>query len=224
MSFLDEALKAACAAARKYKLTPYVAAVATAQACLESGYGKYVGKDVNTGKYSYNLFGIKGTGPAGSVVLKTWEVYDGKKVNIQAKFRSYHNYTESFEDYMKLISTARFKTGGPLIYQKALDVKDDPDAYARSIQACGYATDPDYAKKLIAIMDRERLREKAKEEYVNMELADWQKEAGEKALDSLSKKNLVSNPDEWKEKLAENVPNWLLFVMLDRITKAGPGV
>ena len=48
------------------------AALQTAQAILETGWGQSVPVDKYTGRLSSNLFGIKGTGPAGSVVSNTW--------------------------------------------------------------------------------------------------------------------------------------------------------
>lgn len=51
------------------------------------------------------------------------------------------------------------------------------------------------------------------------EISKTEQEYGEKALDSLAKKGFVANPETWKQKLGEPVPNWLFFVMLDRVTK-----
>lgn len=49
------------------------------------------------------------------------------------------------------------------------------------------------------------------------ELKQWQQTMGEKAIDTLSKEGLLSNPDEWKQKLGETPPNWLFFEMLRRV-------
>lgn len=57
------------------------------------------------------------------------------------------------------------------------------------------------------------------------ELANWQKEQGEKALDSLNMKKdtkgnaIVNSPADWKNKLGENVPGWLFWSIIDRISK-----
>jgi N-acetyl-anhydromuramyl-L-alanine amidase AmpD len=62
-------------------------------------------------------------------------------------------------------------------------------------------------------------------ELIKMELAKWQEEMGIKSLDSLSKKKdnsgnpIVNSPDTWKENLAENVPQWLFWSIIDRISK-----
>ncbi|EKM5753210.1 glucosaminidase domain-containing protein, partial [Cronobacter sakazakii] len=47
------------------KVTPTArrpARITTAQAILEAGYGKSVPTDINSKKYSYNIFGIKAHG------------------------------------------------------------------------------------------------------------------------------------------------------------------
>ena len=132
------------------------AAVMIAQAILETGWGKSVCKDINTGQYSYSLFNIKGTGPAGSVLVWTWEEYNGKSVKIKDSFRAYHNYAESFADYAKLIT-------GASRYKPAVAVANDPIAYAYKIKECGYATDSAYPGKLINLMETWNLIERVKE-------------------------------------------------------------
>lgn len=119
--------------------------VMTAQAVLETGWGRYITKDRNTGRTSHNLFNIKGAGPAGSTEAVTAEYYGGKKQTVVAKFRAYHSFEESFDDYARLLTEA-------LRYAPAMKAKDDPEEFARQLQACGYATDPRYAEKLISIM------------------------------------------------------------------------
>jgi flagellum-specific peptidoglycan hydrolase FlgJ len=71
------------------------AAITTAQGILETGYGKHIPVDMDNGKFSYNLFGIKGIGPAGFVSIYTHEVIDNKRIKIIAKFKAYNNYQES---------------------------------------------------------------------------------------------------------------------------------
>jgi hypothetical protein len=50
-------------------------------------------------------------------------------------------------------------------------------------------------------------------------LEKWQKEQGLKALDSLTKKGIIENPTNWKNKMGDSVPVWLLFTMFDRMSK-----
>jgi flagellum-specific peptidoglycan hydrolase FlgJ len=76
----------------------YPASVTTAQAILESGYGKQIPTDRKTDQYSFNLFGIKGSGPAGSVYCGTQEENsDGKRIKIKDYFRAYYSFEQSVE-------------------------------------------------------------------------------------------------------------------------------
>ena len=52
-----------------------------------------------------------------------------------------------------------------------------------------------------------------------MAITKTEQKYGEDAVNSLAKKGLVANPEIWTKKMGESVPNWLFFVMLDRITK-----
>jgi hypothetical protein len=115
------------------------AAVTLAQAALETGWGASTIGDAK------NLFGIKGVGPAGSVVHNTGEVYNGVAVRENATFRKYNNYVESIMDHDRLLSQGAR-------YQGAMAVRNDPEAFARAIHQAGYATDPSYSDKLIKIM------------------------------------------------------------------------
>lgn len=127
------------------------ASIIIAQACLETGYGKYVCKDIVTGKDSKNLFNIKGIGNNGFVLVWTTEYYDGVKTKVQARFKAYKTYEDSFADYAKLLLINRYKP--------AMAVKDNPIEFANKLYECGYATDPNYADKLIWIMKNYRLLE-----------------------------------------------------------------
>ncbi|HHT48090.1 MAG TPA: hypothetical protein GXZ98_02185 [Firmicutes bacterium] len=124
-----------------------------AQAALETGWLRAPVTDLETGRNSYNLFNIKGQGPAGSVKAYDHQYINGRLVKRVHQFRAYHNYEESFIDYAQLI------TENPR-YQPALAVAEDPEAYVRRIQQAGYAEDPRYAEKLIQIM-RKYIRDEA---------------------------------------------------------------
>jgi flagellar protein FlgJ len=178
--FIDSVLPSAINIQKQTRLP---AAAMVAQACLETGYGKYVIKDKDTGRFSYNLFGIKGKGPAGGAKTLTTEYKGTKPYQVVAEFRAYHNYEESFADYAKLITQNSR-------YARAVAVRNDPVAYAEAIQNCGYATDPEYAKKLINIMSRWGLINQ-----VRKQVQDYRRAA----LDKLAKKanfNSPHSPDE----------------------------
>ena len=120
------------------KRTGVPASVTLAQAALETGWG---GSSIGDAK---NLFGIKGTGPAGTIRVSTKEFRNGRMVNEYANFRKYHSWAESIEDHGRLLQNSR--------YSPAMKYKNNPDQFAREIHKAGYATDPNYSSKLIGIM------------------------------------------------------------------------
>ncbi|WP_405112410.1 glucosaminidase domain-containing protein [Paenibacillus sp. FSL K6-1217] len=120
------------------------ASLTIAQAALESGWGTS-----SLTVKANNLFGIKGSGPAGSMPFKTTEYRNGQAVQISAPFRSYHNWGESVADHSALITEG--VSWNRQLYSKAIGV--DGKTAAREMAAAGYATDPDYAAKLIRIMN-----------------------------------------------------------------------
>lgn len=122
------------------------ASIIIAQACLETGYGKSVCKDINSGLDSKNLFNIKGEGSNGHVTVWTTEFYSGVRTKVQANFRAYKTYEDSFADHARLLLTNRYKP--------CMAVKNDSIKFAQKLYDCGYATDPKYASKLIWIMNQ----------------------------------------------------------------------
>lgn len=116
------------------------ASVTIAQAILESGWGKS-----GLTRVANNYFGIKGTGPAGYVVMPTSEYINGRWITVNSRFRKYHNAEESFTDHARFFLENRN-------YAEALKHIDDPFRFAREIQRAGYATAPNYSNALISIM------------------------------------------------------------------------
>lgn len=64
-------------------------------------------------------------------------------------FASYKNIAECFDTHGRYLSLSK-------IYRNARSAKS-PEAFARELYKAGYATDPDYALKLITIMRRYKL-------------------------------------------------------------------
>jgi flagellar protein FlgJ len=114
------------------------------QAGHETGWGKSEIKNAD-GSSAFNLFGIKaGKGWTGKVAeITTTEFINGKAQKVTAKFRAYASYEDSFRDYARLI------TNSPR-YEKAQATAKTGSAvaYAAELQKAGYATDPEYARKL----------------------------------------------------------------------------
>ena len=115
------------------------AAVTIAQAIDESGWGQSA-----LAIRDHNLFGIKGTGPAGTDMLPTQEYQNGQYVTVNAPFRVYHNVAQSIADHGHLLATSSS-------YQHAMADRHLPDAFATDLTGV-YATDPHYGSNLIAIM------------------------------------------------------------------------
>ncbi len=116
-----------------------------AQAALETNWGKSMPRDAN-GTSSNNLFGVKAGGPwtGGSVTADTQEYQAGTAVNTAAQFRSYDNRAQSLQNYVQLIR-------GNARYAGALNTGSNVQAFATALQRGGYATDPQYARKVSAV-------------------------------------------------------------------------
>ncbi len=139
------------------RLTPHAEAVARelgvtpravlAQAALETGWGEHVIRRAD-GSSSHNYFGIKAAnGWRGEVVsVPTTEYVDGRAVTVEARFRAYDSAAAAFADY------GRFISENPR-YREALANGTDEARYAHGLAAAGYATDPRYAEKIIAIIE-----------------------------------------------------------------------
>lgn len=126
-------------------------AVLLAQAALETGWGQRMIQRPD-GSSSFNLFGIKAGGAwdGDKVAVSTLEFEGGVPRRQRAQFRAYESLGASFEDYAKLLSENSR-------YHRALDRRSDPGEFLGALQEAGYATDPNYAKKIHAILDGETL-------------------------------------------------------------------
>ena len=139
-------------ARQSWEKTGLSAALQTAQSIHETGWGQSVGVDKYTGRLSYNLFGIKGSGPAGKVTITTWEVYNGIRYTVDDDFRAYNSIDESWVDYNAfLLERER--------YQPVRDTMYDGTQAAWALSRAGYATDPEYALRLIRLMELYNLNE-----------------------------------------------------------------
>ena len=112
------------------------------QAGHETGWGRSEIKNAD-GSNSFNLFGIKATKAwTGKVAeITTTEYINGAAQKVTAKFRAYDSYEDSFRDYARLINNSPR-------YEQARAKTDSAVAYAAELQKAGYATDPEYARKL----------------------------------------------------------------------------
>ncbi|WP_031572044.1 glucosaminidase domain-containing protein [Rheinheimera texasensis] len=148
--FVKGILPAARQAARQLGLEPLAL---VAQAALETGWGQRMFKAVD-GRESYNLFGIKAQPDwQGNVaVVDTLEYRQGIARQEKAKFRVYDSLQAGLQDYVDFIRQQPR-------YQDAVAVSNDTANYFQQLQAAGYATDPNYAQKILQVMNGSVLKE-----------------------------------------------------------------
>lgn len=112
------------------------ASITLAQAILESNWGRSAP--------GFNLFGMKGRGPAGSVRRRVVEYHHGRRSRPWADFRAYDDPSQSVRDHGEMVGSKRY-------YAKAREAGDDVAGFARGLQG-SYATDPRYASKLVRMI------------------------------------------------------------------------
>jgi flagellar protein FlgJ len=143
-AFIEAIRPAAERAAKSLGVSPRAI---MAQAALETGWGRSMPVD-ESGRSSLNLFGIKATGnwrgPVAASV--TTEFVDQRSTRQVERFRAYESIEQSIADHANLLSGSRR-------YAAVLNSGDDIAAYATALQRGGYATDPHYARKLVAVAE-----------------------------------------------------------------------
>lgn len=118
------------------------AEVTLAQYKLESNNGKRMPAGSN------NPFGIKAQKGKPYVESETTEVINGVTEHLTQRFRKFDSIQDAFEEHARLLAT------NP-VYEKARKVENDPKAFADALTG-SYATDPNYGKKLKAVIDELR--------------------------------------------------------------------
>lgn len=132
-----------------YTETNLFASVNLAQIALETGWLAFLPFDRVSGQNSFNLYGIKGHGPAGSVYAYTQEYERGNWVTVLAQFSAYSSFLQSMQERVAILT-------GSARYQPLFKAKN-AYAQAHALQDCGWATDPFYARKLIELIDEFQL-------------------------------------------------------------------
>jgi flagellum-specific peptidoglycan hydrolase FlgJ len=128
--------------------TKIPASFTVAEAALESGWGTSA---LATG--GFNLFGVKAdrAWKGMTLTLRTREYIHRQWVMVPALWRKYPDWRGCMDDH------AAFLLDNPR-YKAAFDHKDGEE-FARAVAAAGYATDPDYANKLCAVIRSHNLAE-----------------------------------------------------------------
>lgn len=136
------------------------ASITLAQGLFESGAGKS-----ELTRKGNNHFGIKCHGWTGRTVY-----HDDDRRN--ECFRAYGSAYESYEDHSRfLVSTPRY---GSLFKLKTTDYK----GWARGLKAAGYATNPQYANKLIEIIQLYKLYKYDKAKSYDKTMVNHTKDKG----------------------------------------------
>jgi len=122
--------------------------VVIAQAALETGWGQKIIKTAE-GQSSNNLFNIKADSRwQGEKANKdTLEFESGNLVKKNEPFRVYDTIEESLSDYTS------FLTSGSR-YQEALSNPKNVEHFLHGLQEAGYATDPNYANKILGTLNK----------------------------------------------------------------------
>ena len=120
------------------ELNPFqLARLMLTQAALETGWGRHVP--------SNNLFGIKDLSwLPGAEEYFTKEHRNGKTQKMIDAFQTFDDPTQSFLAYAILLTQSQR-------YHYAWVHRFNPQRFFEELQKAGYATDPQYAKKCIAV-------------------------------------------------------------------------
>ncbi|MEK8128648.1 glycoside hydrolase family 73 protein [Paenibacillus filicis] len=168
--------------------TSVLASITIAQGALESAWGRSAPGN--------NLFGIKGAG----TTQDTKEYINGQWVTIKAGFRAYPDWTGSIVDHSDfLVQNGRYARAGFFQACAALDYK----GAARALQQAGYATDPNYANKLISLIESNGLQKydlvqvETEEDDMNkvLEYDQWAWDELDKYLGDAYNEGIIS---DWK--------------------------
>jgi flagellum-specific peptidoglycan hydrolase FlgJ len=143
IDFINAISLAACKNMTKTRIP---ASFTIAQAALESSWG---GSKLL--QDACNLFGVKADASwrGETISMKTGEHLNGKDVVVAASWRKYKNWQDCIDDHAKFLLQDRYKA--------AFDHCDDAYTFAKIIASRGYATDPLYANKIIAIIHSHNL-------------------------------------------------------------------
>lgn len=126
------------------------ASIKMAQAIVESNSG-----NSTLAQQSNNHFGIKcGNNWNGPVVYREDDDYENGLL-VESCFRAFSDPVESFIEHSDFLANPKTERYKPLFQ---LDIYDY-EAWAVGLKRAGYATDPNYVKKLIDIIEKYRLYE-----------------------------------------------------------------
>lgn len=146
--FITKSAPAAIESSSKYGT---YTSVMMAQAALESGWGQSsLAQEPNN-----NLFGVKGSYNGQSVNVKTGEYINGSYKTVNASFKKYPSYTESFNDNGSLIRKDMGSTYAGAWVENAATAEQ---ATQQGLQG-KYASAPNYASTLNSIIEANNFKQ-----------------------------------------------------------------
>lgn len=162
-SFIEQLYPAAQQAAEELGLDPKAL---LAQAAIETGWGKHMIHN-ESGQNSHNLFGIKADRrwQGDRAMVDTIEFDKGIAATKKAPFRMYHSFADSMQDYVSFVQKNTR-------YQEALKQSQSPQGYFTELQKAGYATDPNYANKIISVLEGEQFKRYSAEQVSTKSTVD----------------------------------------------------
>jgi flagellar protein FlgJ len=148
-SFIEQLYPAAQKAAEQLGIDPKAL---LAQAAIETGWGQHMIHNTS-GENSHNLFGIKADRrwQGDRAMVDTIEFEKGVAATKKAPFRVYDSFADSMQDYVGFVKQ------NPR-YDEAVNQSQSPLNYFSELQKAGYATDPEYANKVINVFEGEQLK------------------------------------------------------------------
>jgi len=149
-SFIEQLYPAAQQAAEQLGIDPKAL---LAQAAIETGWGQHMIHNTS-GQNSHNLFGIKADRrwQGDRAMVDTVEFEQGLAATKKAPFRVYDSFADSMQDYVSFVQK------NPR-YEEAIKKSHSPQGYFSELQKAGYATDPEYANKVISVFESEQLKQ-----------------------------------------------------------------
>lgn len=130
-----------------YKRDKIFPSITLAQAMMESDTGKS-----ELTRQANNLFGIKSYNWTGRTIkMPTKENYNGVEVTVMGTFRAYDNWKQSIEDHADfLMQNSTYKEHGVFTASNYVE-------QAKALQLAGYATDPNYERELVNLIEQYNL-------------------------------------------------------------------
>lgn len=144
--FINELAPVAQSLKQEFGVLP---SIILGQAILESDWGRS-----ELAATYHNLFGVKNHEAGKGVLLKTKEFENNQWIEIDGDFKVYDSWADSMRDHSLLFVNG--VSWDPTLYHEVLYAENYREA-SLALERAGYATDPDYASKIISVIETYQL-------------------------------------------------------------------